>query len=447
ANVGAASRNGVVSHLSNPLLSNPSDHAFSGTQQLGVQSDTAAQSVAQPAAKVALESIAISPSAQGMISNRADGINMPLSAVIQPEQEAKHAHKNVDAQSIHHGHSATAEGKSVLSSVVDASAPLLKSEMIKDVKKGAVMAAKVDASLSEKIASTPQNQATMVEVINRSILNRGEVAASASSVLKKGASSFEGDHLERNSRSDFAKQDGSKANIHVDLKQVKGEIMSPMMKFPVKMVTSTSELFMMNGQPMVVGEQAQELDRTARSLAQSAKGIIDSGQLLQMGAQSSSAAQQQVMQEQAAAPRHVWEQNSVRIAKEMMGAVKANQQKIELTLHPAHLGKVSITIQTDKDKKVSVNMRVENPNSMVELSKHVEKLQETMKQQGMNLGEFSMQSGDGGTGRRQQELLMAAGGNRAAVAESAEGVAVENTMGIDTERHVVNSHELLSVRI
>ncbi|HKJ84068.1 MAG TPA: flagellar hook-length control protein FliK, partial [Mariprofundaceae bacterium] len=79
--------------------------------------------------------------------------------------------------------------------------------------------------------------------------------------------------------------------------------------------------------------------------------------------------------------------------------------RIELKLEPAHLGKIQVFLGSDSKKHIQVHMVVDQAASRQVIAQHLPSLRQTLEQQGLNLGHFSMgsQHQQGGEGAGQQQ--------------------------------------------
>ncbi len=64
--------------------------------------------------------------------------------------------------------------------------------------------------------------------------------------------------------------------------------------------------------------------------------------------------------------------------------------RLDLQLEPAHLGKVSVSIQSDAAKQVQVHITVDNAAGRAALDQNMGQLRSALAQQGLDLGSFSM---------------------------------------------------------
>lgn len=107
--------------------------------------------------------------------------------------------------------------------------------------------------------------------------------------------------------------------------------------------------------------------------------------------------------------------------------------KLELTLEPAHLGKVQVTLQTDASKQIQVLMHVDQPHARHLIEQQLPVLRQALEQQGLSLGNFSM---DGGNGQQQSASEFAQrSGQPASAMPAADSRAVPVVEQINAARH------------
>jgi len=87
---------------------------------------------------------------------------------------------------------------------------------------------------------------------------------------------------------------------------------------------------------------------------------------------------------------------------EIARSAKDGSMKLEMQLEPAHLGRVQVTLQSDAAKQLQVHINVDQAASRQVIEQHLPQLRAALAEQGLNLGNFSMnmnsQSGQDGTG-------------------------------------------------
>jgi flagellar hook-length control protein FliK len=75
---------------------------------------------------------------------------------------------------------------------------------------------------------------------------------------------------------------------------------------------------------------------------------------------------------------------------EVARSAKDGTMKLELQLEPAHLGKIQVTLQSDASKQLQVHFTVDQPLSRQALEQHLPQLRLALAQQGLDMGQFSM---------------------------------------------------------
>ena len=100
--------------------------------------------------------------------------------------------------------------------------------------------------------------------------------------------------------------------------------------------------------------------------------------------------------------------------------------RIELQLEPAHLGKVHVSLQTDAAKQLQMHLTVEHAASRQVIEQHMPQLRAALADQGLSLGNFSMQTGSQqqqGYGGMHGEARMSDSGNEPDIATSTQTIA------------------------
>jgi len=78
---------------------------------------------------------------------------------------------------------------------------------------------------------------------------------------------------------------------------------------------------------------------------------------------------------------------------EIAHSAKNGQTRLDIQLEPAHLGKIHISLQSDATKQLMVHITAEQPVSQQIIQQHIPQLRHALEQQGLSLGQFSMDSG------------------------------------------------------
>lgn len=84
---------------------------------------------------------------------------------------------------------------------------------------------------------------------------------------------------------------------------------------------------------------------------------------------------------------------SVASAMQQVGiAAGQGQFQLELTLTPAHLGKVQVFLESDANKQIQVHFVVDQAASRQSIEQHLPSLRQALAEQGLNMDSFSMES-------------------------------------------------------
>jgi|GEM_PF-6788277 len=81
---------------------------------------------------------------------------------------------------------------------------------------------------------------------------------------------------------------------------------------------------------------------------------------------------------------------------EIARSARDGQFRLEMQLNPEHLGKIHVSLTADGNRQVQVHLVVDQSASRQLLEQNLPHLRQALAQQGLNLGDFSMQSGQGG---------------------------------------------------
>jgi flagellar hook-length control protein FliK len=73
-------------------------------------------------------------------------------------------------------------------------------------------------------------------------------------------------------------------------------------------------------------------------------------------------------------------------------AASQGKFQLELTLAPAHLGKVQVFLDSDVNKQIQVHFIVDQPTSRQSIEQHLPGLRQALADQGLNMDSFSMES-------------------------------------------------------
>ena len=68
--------------------------------------------------------------------------------------------------------------------------------------------------------------------------------------------------------------------------------------------------------------------------------------------------------------------------------------QMELTLTPAHLGKVQVILESDANKQIQVHLIIDQPASRQPIEQHLPALRQALADQGLNMDSFSMESSE-----------------------------------------------------
>jgi len=96
---------------------------------------------------------------------------------------------------------------------------------------------------------------------------------------------------------------------------------------------------------------------------------------------------------------------TVLTAMKKIGHAAAQKKfQLELRLEPAHLGKIHVYLDSDANKQIQVHLEIDQAASRQAIEQHLPVLRHALAQQGLNMGNFSMASGqDQGSFHRRQE--------------------------------------------
>jgi len=85
---------------------------------------------------------------------------------------------------------------------------------------------------------------------------------------------------------------------------------------------------------------------------------------------------------------------TVLTAMQEIGHAAAQKKfQLELTLEPAHLGKIHVYLDSDANKQIQIHLEIDQPASRQTIEQHLPALRHALAQQGLNMGSFSMASG------------------------------------------------------
>jgi flagellar hook-length control protein FliK len=86
---------------------------------------------------------------------------------------------------------------------------------------------------------------------------------------------------------------------------------------------------------------------------------------------------------------------SVAAAMQHIGqAAGQGKFQLELTLTPAHLGKVQVVLESDANKQIQVHFIVDQASSRQSIEQHLPTLRQALTDQGLNMDSFSMESSE-----------------------------------------------------
>ena len=74
-------------------------------------------------------------------------------------------------------------------------------------------------------------------------------------------------------------------------------------------------------------------------------------------------------------------------------SAKNGRTRLDIQLEPAHLGKIHVSLQTDAAKQLMVHITAEQPVSQQVIQQNIPQLRHALEQQGLNMGQFSMNFG------------------------------------------------------
>lgn len=108
---------------------------------------------------------------------------------------------------------------------------------------------------------------------------------------------------------------------------------------------------------------------------------------------------------------------TVMMAMQEIGQQAAQgKTRLELRLEPAHLGKIKVVLESNAQKEIQVRMVVEQNQSRQLIEQNMPLLRQSLEQQGLNLGNFSMHGGEqqqhSANNRKQQAASDASPGQR-----------------------------------
>ena len=93
---------------------------------------------------------------------------------------------------------------------------------------------------------------------------------------------------------------------------------------------------------------------------------------------------------------------SVTAAMQHIGhAAGQGKFQLELTLTPAHLGKVQVVLESDANKQIQVHFIVDQAASRQSIEQHLPALRQALADQGLNMDSFSMESSEQGKDNQQ----------------------------------------------
>ncbi len=138
--------------------------------------------------------------------------------------------------------------------------------------------------------------------------------------------------------------------------------------------------------------QKAEVRTESASATQNSKSV--NTPILGIGGLNTSTAQhaKMVAQNQAHANRQLSQQAAAQIEKAMLTAAKDGSKSIELQLHPAELGSLTITL-TARNGEVSAMIRSEKTETADMLNKQLEQLRQQLESQGIKIDKLEVQSG------------------------------------------------------
>jgi flagellar hook-length control protein FliK len=111
--------------------------------------------------------------------------------------------------------------------------------------------------------------------------------------------------------------------------------------------------------------------------------------------------------------------------------------QLELTLTPAHLGKVQVILESDANKQIHVHLIIDQPASRQPIEQHLPALRQALADQGLNMDSFSMESSEQHTDKQQNQK------NRNAPSSA----VIADSSGTVVKRADLPSDSRLSIRI
>jgi flagellar hook-length control protein FliK len=95
---------------------------------------------------------------------------------------------------------------------------------------------------------------------------------------------------------------------------------------------------------------------------------------------------------------------SVAAAMQQIGhAAGQGKFQLELTLTPAHLGKVQVILESDANKQIQVHFIIDQAASRQAIEQHLPALRQALADQGLNMDSFSMESSEQHTDNQQNQ--------------------------------------------
>jgi flagellar hook-length control protein FliK len=111
--------------------------------------------------------------------------------------------------------------------------------------------------------------------------------------------------------------------------------------------------------------------------------------------------------------------------------------QMELTLTPAHLGKVRVFLDSDANKQIQVHFIIDQPASRQTIEQHLPVLRQALVDQGLNMDSFSMESSGQHTDNQQDQQ------NR----NAPSGSIIADSSSTGSNRAEPSSDSRLSIRI
>jgi len=114
-----------------------------------------------------------------------------------------------------------------------------------------------------------------------------------------------------------------------------------------------------------------------------------------------------------------------------------HEQAAELQLHPDNLGRITISLKVDGDA-VHARIWASEPTTVAALQNHRDSLQQSLQQQGLNLGSFDLQSGNRGEDARSNSPAQAS----APIRELPREIESMQDVPMTTNAYLPNPHRI-----